>query len=336
MLHVIPTVGYSHWHTAECRCRPQLTWDAARRREVLRHPEIHTPPAALPERGPSMTILERFVGVHEDAAPTDIASRYPGARWARRFISDNGRPLPSYVNAAWLIQHVQGAVQPSLDAGGGCVVSVKLDLAAVATGLWDDRLYQLGTVLNGQNIIVVFNHEPENDMSPAVFTAGFTAARSAFKAGAPAVRVGYAAMAYQWRPKSKTTKDPQAWARVPADLYLLDVYSGQSFPETTILPEHPGFVRWYAEVIAAHPGRVWALAERGWHSGANRAATVLREAAWFATDPIGQTCSGCLVWGTEGTEKNTAWELNDDPSREAIAGYTAVLSTPLSEALGEG
>jgi hypothetical protein len=39
------------------------------------------------------------------------------------------------------------------------------------------------------------------------------------------VKVGYSAMAYQWRASSDRTKDPAPW-RVAADFYGVDTYSG--------------------------------------------------------------------------------------------------------------
>jgi hypothetical protein len=281
-----------------------------------------------------MTGSSRFVGVHELAAPATTAARYPGARWSRAFVSAGGRALPSSTTGARLVLEVVNASAPALTAGGGCMVSIKLDMVSVAAGLWDERLAQLGVALAGWNVIVVFNHEPENDMAAAVFTAGFTAARTAFKSTAPMVPVGYAAMAYQWRPGSKSTGRPQDWAQVQADLYLCDAYSGQTFPETAILPEHAGWVRWYGEMIVKNPGRVWLMAERGFHDSPLRPFTILREAAWLATDPIGQTCAGVLIWATGGTEANPAWLLSDVASRQAVAGYTAVLSAPVADAHG--
>lgn len=269
--------------------------------------------------------LTRFVGVHEDATPAETAARYPGASWTRPFVSDDGEPLALETTGGELVRRILAKTGPALDAGGGSMVSIKLDMKQVAAGQWDERLAQVGVALAGLNVILVLSHEPENDMTGRVFTAGFTVGRAAVKSAAPDVQVAYAAMAWQWRFGAKPTAKPKAWTEVVADLYLVDVYSGKSFPAGAILPEHPGFVRWYSHMIAAHPGRRWGVAERGWQSSTKRAPSIRREQHWLTTDPIGQTCAGVLIWSTGGVERNPGWVLQDR-ERAAVASYVATLA----------
>jgi hypothetical protein len=267
------------------------------------------------------------LGVHEIAAPGDTMARYPGARWGREFVAGKGGlPLPASTTEAQLIAQVSARLTPWVRAGGGCVVSVKLDLPVVATGVWDARLTGLGKALTGLNVVVVVNHEPEDDLTAAGFAAGFTAARTALKAGWAGLDVAYCAMAWQWRPGSKTTADAAAWAAVDADLYLVDAYSGQSFPPTAILPEHPGFQRWWARIVGDHPGRRWGVAERGWQTGPGRASTIGREADWLTTDPVGRTCEMYVVWSTPGVEANRGW-VADTGAEGAIRDLIARLAT---------
>ncbi|AGL13893.1 hypothetical protein [Actinoplanes sp. N902-109] len=274
----------------------------------------------------------RILGVHETAAPADTAATYPApgvAHWGSEFVArKGGGTLPASTTADQLVRAVLAAAGPYLAAGGGCVVRIKLPMDAVRSGAWDSRLTALGARLVGLAVIVIPYHEPEDNLKPVVFVPAFGRARSVLRAAAPALEVAYAGMAYQWRPGSKTTADPAAWARdLDADLYLLDVYSGNSFASTAILPEHPGFVRWYAEMIAAHPGRRWGIAERGILAGPGRAATIRREAQWLATDPIGQACQLYLWWNTGGTEGQAGWLLDAD-GRAALAELLDRLAVP--------
>lgn len=271
----------------------------------------------------------RLLGVHESAKPADTTSRIPGARWGREFVSKRGGgPLPESTTEDQLVQKVLAKVRPHTDAAGGCVVSIKADMVSVGKGRWDSRFTAVGHALDGLNALVIPWHEPENDLRPAVFVPAHNRALEAFKAGSGALEVGYAGMAYQWQPGSTTTTDVTAWAAdLHADLYLADVYSGQTFPATAILPEHPGWVRWYTEMIAAHPGRRWGIAERGIIAGPTRSATILREGDWLASDLIGQACELYLWWNTGGTEANPGWLL-DAEGKAAVSAVLQRLAIP--------
>lgn len=286
------------------------------------------------------TILDVRAGVHEAFEPEVTADRFPGARWTRDFVAGpDGTNLPASTTADQLVSKVLAKVGPALATpAGGCLMSLKLDLVAAAAGAWNSRLLAVGRALAGLNVIVTIDHEPEDTYRAPVFDRGFTAARGALKLGCPDLDVAYCAMSYQWRPGSLTTTDPAPWAQVEADLYLIDVYSGKNFRGTAILPEHPGFRRWHAEVVAKFPGRRWGIAERGWLADPGRPATIDREADWLTTDPVGQTCEVYIVWATGGTENNPGWLL-DDRTAAAVArlltrltlppGYTAAAGLPL-------
>lgn len=263
-----------------------------------------------------------ILGVHENADPKVTTARFPGATWASGFVSDGGKPLPESTTAGELVAAVMAKAKKALDAGGGCVVRVKLDMLAAGRGVWDARLTVLGRAVEGLNIILVLHHEPEDDWAGAVFAAGFNRGRRAVRAGGPNVQVAYCAMAYHWARGMRATRDPRPRQSVEADWFLIDLYSGKSFEPTATIPEHPGFQRWYAEMVAPFPGRRWGVAERGILAGPTRAATIAREAEWLATDPVGRTCGMYLWWSTGGAENNAGWVL-DQAGAAAVAALIA-------------
>lgn len=254
-------------------------------------------------------------GVHLEAPTTEIVSAHPLALWGREFVAKKGGgALPTSTTAEQLVAMVRAKVDPWIKVGGGCLVSIKLDPREMAKGLWTPHLTALAKALVDLDVIVVLWHEQEDDWTATVFKPGFEAGRQALKVGDPNIVVALCSMAYQWRPGSRTTatRDALIWASIEADLYLVDVYSGKTFPPGQTLPEHPGWIRWYALMISPYADRRWGVAERGWLASTVRAATIRREAAWLATDPIGRTCRIYVVWGTGGTEKNPGWLLDDD------------------------
>jgi hypothetical protein len=271
----------------------------------------------------------RILGVHEIAKPATTTGRYPAARWGREFVAKNGGgPLPEATTEAALVKMVLAKVLPHTLAGGGCVVSIKADMVSVGKGRWGSRFAAVGRALAGLDAIVLLWHEWEDNWTARIAVPAHNRGRDALKSEAPDLEVGACSMAYQWRPGSKTTADATAWtADLQADIYLADVYSGNSFPPVAILPEHPGWVRWYTEMIAAWPGRRWGIAERGILAGPTRAATIAREAEWLATDPIGRTCELYLWWNTGGTEDNPGWVL-DDAGQRAVAQLLDRIAIP--------
>lgn len=267
----------------------------------------------------------RVLGVHQNATPAAIATRVPGARWGREFVSKNGGgPLLESTTEQQLVDQVLRKAKAHLEAGGGAVVSIKVDMASVGKGRWDDRFTAVGAAVAGKQVELIVYHEPEDNLKPGVFVAAHNRARAAIQAGGQ-VPVDYAGMAYQWRPGSTTTADATAWAKdLVADRYLCDVYFGKTFPETHTLATHPGFRRWLTHMVLPY-NRVWGLAEWGRRADPGRAAQFTADFDWLATDQVGKTCSMALVWGTGGTEADAGWLL-DEPALEAVAAGFARLA----------
>lgn len=278
-------------------------------------------------------------GVHDPRTPDQLVAAFPGVRYTRQFVGD-GEVLNTPDDTAGLITMFRTACAPSWNAGLVPIVSVKLNVAQVAAGRWAPALHALGAYLATQPpTMVVFWHEPEDDMTAAAFVPYFNAARQQLHAGGP-IPVVYAAMAYQWAPAYHSTSsikghtdDPAAWAAVDADVYAIDAYNGRSFPLGQILPEHPGYVRWYAWMIAAHPGRVFIVGERGFEladatsatQSVIRANTINREVAWLRSGAA-VDCIGWVYWNTPGTEGSATLAL-DQRGLAALRDAVASLHT---------
>jgi hypothetical protein len=274
--------------------------------------------------------MTRLLGVHE-AKPA--AHRYPGAPWGREFVAGSGgTPLPESTTEGQLIEKVLRRIAPHARDDGAAMVSIKLPLDSVRRGRWDSRLQALGENMLNLPAKLIINHEPENDdIPPSAFVPGFNRARSQIRLGAQAVsdelpEVCYAGMAYQWSPGRSSTKKATAWSRdLVADRYLADVYVGKSFPQRTRLAEHPGLVRFLAEMVLPYPGRRTGLAEFGRLAHRDRAKMFAADFAWLAGDPIGQMLAEVvLVWNTGGTEKNSGWLLDDASEMAVRAGLAGL------------
>ena len=270
-----------------------------------------------------MPVLERVIGVHENASPDVTNISFPGACWGREFVSAAGDSLPLTTTGAALCAKVLNKVRPWTTAGLGCIVSVKLDMAEVATGAWDSRLAELAHTLTGLRVKLIIRPDPESDTEASVFVAGNNRSYGVLKRAAPSLEVATCAMTYAWRPHAPETADPAVWADAVADIYLSDVYFGNSYPLGTLRDGHPGWTRWYEEIVAGRDRR-WGLAEYGVLNVPGRPGTIDQQAEWFATDPIGQTCETIIVWDTGGAEANPLWLL-DAPAQAAVARMVARL-----------
>lgn len=265
------------------------------------------------------------VGVHDGRTPQVVAQTFPGASVGREFVAGQ-------LGAQDIRAKVDKLSAPWLAAGAQVYVSFKPNAADVASGAWAPWLTKLGAWLSDHpDVKVIVWHEPENDMSGPAFAAMFNRCRADIKAGWAGATVAYCAMAYQWRPVGKAAAAPAGWQKVVADEYLVDVYSGVSFADTAILPDHPGFNGWFTAVVkprldAGEPVE-WGVAERGFQSKDPkvRAATIRREADWLATLP-GAYAGGVtverppmlyLAWNTGGTEGDSDWLL-DSAGEEAM------------------
>ncbi len=273
-----------------------------------------------------------LAGIHDERPPGTVFAAYPGATCTREFIGPGALSI-----TADLVTRVDKAARPVWAAGGLPLVSVKLRPLDVLSGVWDTRLDTLAGWLRDQPpAILVYWHEPENNFTAAkarTFVTAFNHVAARIHAGFADAQIAYCAMGYQWRPGSTTTTDPAIWRAVEADLYLCDVYSGKSFPAATILPEHPGFIRWKQEIIDAVPGRRWGLGERGILASATRAETLRREADWLRT-------AGAAVyvwWNTVGTEGESGWPILDEArsaESDALRALIAAVGTPLGHVVG--
>jgi hypothetical protein len=276
-----------------------------------------------------------IAGVHEKFPPAETATRFPGHEWGRSFVrwSKDVAPIPATATPEQVLALVEAEVRDDLAAGLGCLVSIKFTPSDVMAGRYDAVLKALAQYAVGKKLIIILWHEPEDDWSGKVFAPAFNRARRKMQAVNPGLLVAWAGMGYQWALTNGNTADVAAWRTIEADLYLLDVYSGNTFAPDLILPEHPGFVRWHREIIAPFPGRLWGIGERGFAAGPKRAASWEREFVWLTTDPVGRTCSAYLPWGTGGTEQSSAWPFADDPAtlRVVRAGIAAITAPPAPE-----
>ena len=275
-----------------------------------------------------LNLNRRMLGVHENAKPAQTAARFPGACWERLFVSDDGRPLPESTSAAMLTKLALSAIRGWTDGPFGVVLSVKLDMAQVARGVWDERLGTLAQALEPLRVVLVVSHEQENDTPARVSLDGTNRAYDVVKAAAPDLTFATADMVYAWSLKKAkpdvrvSAADAKLRAKRKTDLALADCYFGRTFP-MGILPEHGGWARWF-DVM--QPAR-WGMGEIGWLLGPGRPEAIRRQADWFATDPVGRTCKAVLVWSTGGTENNPGWVL-DEPARTEVAALIRRLDQP--------
>lgn len=264
-------------------------------------------------------------GIHDERPQATVAAKFPGISIDRVFIPG------VQTRAADLVDKHRRLTRNHYKAGITPVVSVKLDPHAVVAGDHGPQLDAYAEYLaTVPETWVVYWHEPENDMSGGWFAAAFAVFRDAIRAAAPAVPVGYSAMAYQWRPNSTTTKDPAAWS-VDADFYGVDAYSGGGvFGAGATFATHPGVRRWYSQLVEPSGGADrWGLTERGFKApfprsfpvDSARARTIRREAAQL--DAFGSLPLAYILWNTPGTEGNTA--LVSGP--KALAAFRAMVAT---------
>ncbi len=258
-------------------------------------------------------------GVHDTLSPAHVKAAYPGTVFTREFI-------PGVLSGPRsLIAATDKLCRPSWSAGLTPMFSFKLDRDQVAAGQWDSVLAELAQWLGQQpDAYVIPWHEPEDDMTGAQFAAFFNRVADRMRTANPFVRMVYASMAYQWAPKKDggsiagRTYTPADWRAADADFVAADVYSGRSFPLRAILPEHPGFARWMAEIVG---DRTYMVTERGFETGTDhqlRAEQIDRETDWLLTDPVGQRCTAWLYWNTGGTESSSSLVLDEQYGEPAL------------------
>lgn len=222
--------------------------------------------------------------------------------------------------------------------------SVKLDVASVLSGQWRPYLEQLADYVNSmvanEHFIFVPWHEPENDFAtPEQWVKYFNTIHDTVKAINPNLKTCHAALGYRYADnggRNKITDATAARWRTKADINAVDLYSGRSFPLTSILPELSGFKRWLKFVVQDD---AWAVRERGFvaktgQDEQDRARTMRREANWLTTSPEGERCLWVILWDTSGTEDDEGL-LFDDPDAQDAARYymtqVAPVTTPTPE-----
>lgn len=266
-----------------------------------------------------------MAGVHDGRTPQTVSQTFPGATVGREFIGGELSPMD-------LRPKFDKLSAPWLTLGGQVYVSFKPKAADVSAGKWDAHFQRLGAWLaDHPRVKVIVYHEPEDNMAGTTFATMFNRTRDKIKVGWAGATVAYCAMAYQWRKGGKAAASPSGWQKVVADEYLVDVYSGVSFPETAILPEHPGFTGWFDAIVrprlSGGEAVAWGMGERGFQakSSATRAATIRREAEWLAGLPAEHAAGAptkrppmlYLAWNTGGTENDADWML-DSAGEEAM------------------
>ncbi len=225
-----------------------------------------------------------LAGICDWRTPEDSKSKFSKARLFRVFV-------PNVLTVGdYLVTKVGNACDPAWDAGMIPVVSFKLAPADVAAGKWDTKLTNLGKWLSQKpEAWIIPWHEPENDLTPTEFVSMFNRVYSKIKSVNPSVKIGYAAMAYAWRASDSRTGNPASWKPAKSDFLACDVYSGNSFPLTKILPEHPGFARWREHIVGSG---TYLIAERGFFASTaaqktERVKQLKREADWLVSSDLG-------------------------------------------------
>jgi LysM repeat protein len=274
------------------------------------------------------------VGVHEAISESQLKVKYPGVKLTREFVSG-----VQSVGTDLRVK-VERVAKGSWDNGLTPVVSIKTNPNDTYAGKYDAAIANLGDWLRGKpETWLIWYHEPEDDMNGVTFSRAFKRFRDVLRRVTTRVPVGYSAMAYQWRPSSRSTGHPADW-RVEADFYSCDVYSGGSFSDQFILPEHPGFVRWYKELVYRVPlgEQLWGITERGWKSGgdAARAQHIGRERNWLLKPEGGYTRpTHYIYWNTTGTEDNPNL-VNGPQATKALQQLVKELSQMLTHTVVKG
>lgn len=290
----------------------------------------HAPtPVPTPEPQPPVPLLDqRIAGVHDARPMATVKALFPGTQLTRPFIAGVQTGPRS------LVAKAENVCRPSWDAGLLPTYSLKLNRDEVMAGRWDPFIRELGDWhLDQPECELIIQHEPENDaeLQGGAFPPYFNRISEHFRVANEGVPLLYAAMGYQWLPGSTNgtvkgfTSNPAHWQGVDADRYVIDLYSGNSVPLDTILPEHRGWQRWMEHIVGDGP---WGVAERGFitdNNHAGRAAAIEREKHWLLTDPVGLRCRRYIYWNTSGTEKNPAIVVDAKHGEPAVRDLITVL-----------
>lgn len=265
---------------------------------------------ASPALASSVTVSndpKAIPGICDYRTTSQTVGVFPKVKLFRVFVPNVLEP------GEYLVTKVNDACEEAWNAGLTPVVSFKLLPADVTAGLWDAKVSNLARWLAGKpEAWIVPWHEPENDLKPVEFTSMFNRVYSVMKTVNPVAKIGYVSMAYCWRSSDSRTAQPSLWKPLRSDFYGCDVYSGNSFPLSAILPEHSGFVRWHQNIVGTGN---YMIIERGFIAStaaqkAERVTQMKREVDWLTTSDIGKQCEAYMYWNSPGSENNTSLLLD--------------------------
>src|SRR5262249_10260705 len=161
-------------------------------------------------------------------------------------------------------------------------------------------------------------HEPEDNMSGSTFVAMFRHFYQVAKGANLNIQIGYVAMAYQWRPSSSSTSNPDSWwvGSDATDFLAVDAYDNGWMGKVSLDAESD-FQRWYGWAKTKNKPLLIAEygvedASTGGFSDADRAAIIQKSMAWVWTQPLLRMV---LYWnGTSATPGGRTYELNPTTS----------------------
>lgn len=165
------------------------------------------------------------------------------------------------------------------------------DIAGVAAGRYDAEIRTLAATIPAGSYFTMY-HEPEDNMAGPKFVAMFRHFYQVAKSANSHIQIGYVAMAYQWRPSSSTTRQPEDWwvGAAYTDYLAVDTYVSGWEGTAYTLDRDPMFQRWYK--WAKPKNKPIILAEYGIESdGTNgfsdavRATTIRKSIEWAWTQP---------------------------------------------------
>ncbi len=258
------------------------------------------------------------VGVHEYATgqpgkfnPAENLTRWPGITLTRPFIT---APLDQADDLGALMI---AACRPSWAAGLEPQVSFKIMPQQLIKGLWTarvrDSLARAREVAAGRPTTLIYWHEGSKEVGQLYTAAQYADAWQIIYGTAkevwPEATVAYCETSYAWRPGDGRTKDPAPYKAIPADLWLDDVYLGNTWPATMRLVDHPGHNRWN-EQLAAGRGNPWGFGELGRGptktDQTDRADLFVADAEYLLTT----SCQRVTFWTTGGQERSPLWPLD--------------------------
>lgn len=265
-------------------------------------------------------------GIHEAHSVSQTLQRFPKTVATREF--NGGTITPSD-----LVSKLTSAATETWNAGLTCWWSVKLSVAEVTSNSWQGHVENLAAFLAAnpsKKTVLVLWHEPEDDFGAsgaANYVSYFNKIDGWLKAVNPQVKTCHSANSY-WYRQAGPIASPLAW-RTNADIHATDVYSGNSFPLNSILPEQSAFTRWLDGLVGA--GQPYSVTERGWFADssgyATRATTIRREGDWLRDDSVGQLCENYLYWNTSGQQNDPRLVL-DITGEDAVRYLSEQISTP--------